>query len=73
MTYRRFEDVPVWQDAARLARQVFDLVDDRSFRMRGDLANDAIRVRMPHAKHGEAERHCAPHVVSCQLWLVVSC
>ena len=44
MTYKRFEELPVWQDAARLARQVFDLVEDRAFQMRGDLASQLSRA-----------------------------
>lgn len=45
MTYKRFEELPVWQDAARLAREVFDLVEERAFeRMRGDLASQLSRA-----------------------------
>ena len=44
MTYKRFEDVPVWQDAARLAREVFELVEDEAFRMRGDMASQLARA-----------------------------
>ena len=28
MTYHRFEDLPVWQEAIRLAERVFDLTED---------------------------------------------
>jgi four helix bundle protein len=32
MTYERFEDVPVWQEAARLYQAVEDLLENKSFR-----------------------------------------
>lgn len=44
MTYTRFEEVPVWRDAAQLARDVFELVEDKSFHMRGDLASQLARA-----------------------------
>lgn len=31
MTYQRFEDVPVWQEAARLYEATEDLLEDNSF------------------------------------------
>ena len=32
MTYERFEDLPVWQEAARLYEKTEDLLEDESFR-----------------------------------------
>src|SRR2546430_16672106 len=31
MTYQRFEDLPVWQEAARLYEQTEDLLENESF------------------------------------------
>ena len=33
MTYQRFEDLPVWREAARLCELTEDLVEDESFRV----------------------------------------
>ncbi len=44
MTYKRFEDLPVWRAAIDLAARVFKLVDNRSFNGRGDLRNQLQRA-----------------------------
>ena len=44
MQYKRFEDVPVWQDAIALAEEVFCLTEDPAFRGRGDIANQMQRA-----------------------------
>ena len=42
-SYRQFEDLPVWQDAIRLAAEVFELTARPSFKFRGDLVNQIRR------------------------------
>ncbi|HQA46322.1 MAG TPA: four helix bundle protein, partial [Phycisphaerae bacterium] len=44
MTYQRFEDLPVWQVAMRLAERVFALTEDRSFAGKGDLRSQLQRA-----------------------------
>jgi four helix bundle protein len=46
MTYKRFEDLPVWQAADSLARRVYDLVDDRVFSNKGDVRNQLQRAAL---------------------------
>ena len=43
MTYERFEDLPVWQAAMRLAERVFALTEDRSFASKGDMRSQVQR------------------------------
>jgi len=44
MKYARFEEVPVWQDAAGLAVGIFQLTADKAFVGKGDIANQAQRA-----------------------------
>ncbi len=44
MTYKRFEDLPVWKAARDVAVRIFVLVDDPAFRGRGDLKNQLERA-----------------------------
>ena len=44
MKYARFEDVPVWQNAADLAVAIFELAEDTAFRNKGDIANQIQRA-----------------------------
>jgi len=44
--YERFEQVPVWQSAIELARQVFHHTSDRAFAGQGDLANQLQRAAL---------------------------
>lgn len=44
MKYQRFEDVPVWQDGAALSADIFLLTEDRSFKDKGDIANQLQRA-----------------------------
>ncbi|MBU1864705.1 MAG: four helix bundle protein [Candidatus Omnitrophica bacterium] len=44
MTYKRFEDLPVWKAGIQLAERVFALVEDRSFNHKGDLRNQLQRA-----------------------------
>jgi four helix bundle protein len=44
MKYKRFEDLPVWQAAMRLAEQVFVLTEDRSFASKGDVRSQIQRA-----------------------------
>jgi four helix bundle protein len=46
VTYKRFEDLPVWQAAMALAERVFRLTDDRRLRIKGDLANQLERAAL---------------------------
>ena len=45
-TYKRFEDLPVWQASAKLAAQLFKWSTHRSFRGKGDLANQIQRATL---------------------------
>ena len=44
MKYSRFEEVPVWQDAADLAAAIFEMTDNRKFDGKGDVANQIQRA-----------------------------
>lgn len=44
MKYKRFEDVPVWQDATDMSVKIFSLTEDKSFRFKGDIANQIQRA-----------------------------
>ena len=46
MKYTNFEDVPVWKDGIELTALVFNLTEDKSFRFRGDLANQLQRAAL---------------------------
>ncbi len=43
-TYKRFEDLPVWQSATDLAVAIFRLTSAEAFRFRGDLVNQLRRA-----------------------------
>ncbi len=44
MKYTRFEDLPVWQAAIALGVQIFAMTEDKSFRFKGDIANQIQRA-----------------------------
>ena len=48
MQYKRFEDLPVWQDAAELARMVYEFMDLETFRryprLRDQLERAALSI-----------------------------
>jgi len=46
MKYERFEDVPVWKNAAELAARLFEWTEQSSFRRKGDLANQMQRAAL---------------------------
>ncbi len=46
MTYKRFEDLPVWQEAMRLAHGVFDLTEHPKFRISFSLRDQIERSVM---------------------------
>ncbi len=46
MKYENFEDVPVWKDGITLTIRVFQITEDRSFRGRGDIANQLQRAAL---------------------------
>ncbi|MBI5395915.1 MAG: four helix bundle protein [Verrucomicrobia bacterium] len=46
MTYSRFEDLPVWQEAVRLAKQVYDLTGRNQKRMSPSLRDQSERAAL---------------------------
>jgi four helix bundle protein len=46
MTYKRFEDLPVWSQAIRLAHRVFDLTENPRFRISFSLRDQIERSVM---------------------------
>jgi four helix bundle protein len=46
MTYKRFEDVPVWQEAMRLAHGVYDLTENPKFKISFSLRDQIERSSM---------------------------
>ena len=46
MTYERFDDVPVWQGAMRLARGVYDLTENPRFKISFSLRDQIKRSSM---------------------------
>jgi four helix bundle protein len=46
MKYNRFEDVPVWQAGIELTTRIFTITEDRSFRYKGDIANQIQRAAL---------------------------
>ena len=45
-SYKRFEEVPVWQAAIELAAKVFELTSHAAFKFRGDLVNQIRRAAL---------------------------
>ena len=45
-SYKRFEEVPVWQKAIELAAKVFELTSHTAFKFRGDLVNQIRRAAL---------------------------
>lgn len=45
-TYKRFEDLPVWQAAIDLGLRVFSLTDDPAFNYQGDLRSQLRRAAL---------------------------
>ena len=46
MTYKRFEDLPVWKEAMRLAHRVFDLTENPRFKISFSLRDQIERSVM---------------------------
>jgi four helix bundle protein len=46
MTYKRFEDLPVWQEAIRLAHRLFDLTENPDFKISYSLRDQIERSVM---------------------------
>ena len=44
MKYQRFEELPVWQAAIRLAREIYDMTEDPAFRGRYSLRDQMERA-----------------------------
>jgi four helix bundle protein len=44
MTYQRFEDLPVWQEAIRLAEKVYGLTEDAAFQKQYSLRDQLERA-----------------------------
>jgi four helix bundle protein len=47
MTYKRFEDLPVWQEAIRLAEKVYLLTGDAAFQKQYSLRDQLERAAVP--------------------------
>lgn len=45
-SYKRFEELPVWQKAIELATRVFELTSHAAFKFRGDLVNQIRRAAL---------------------------
>lgn len=45
-SYKRFEELPVWQKAIELATKVFELTSHTAFKFRGDLVNQIRRAAL---------------------------
>lgn len=46
MTYERFEDLPAWKAAMRLAIDIYALTDDQPFHTKGDLSDQLRRATL---------------------------
>lgn len=46
MKYKRFEELPVWKDAAKMAAEMFRFSAQPVFRGKGDLANQLQRATL---------------------------
>jgi four helix bundle protein len=46
MTYKRFEDLPVWQEAMRLAHRIYDLTENPKFKIGFSLRDQIERSVM---------------------------
>lgn len=44
MTYKRFEDLPVWKEAIRLAEKVYELTEDTAFEKQRSLRDQLERA-----------------------------
>ncbi|HUJ72407.1 MAG TPA: four helix bundle protein [Verrucomicrobiae bacterium] len=51
MKYKRFEDLPVWQGAMKLAEQVFALTESKAFSYKGDLRSQLQRAALSIANN----------------------
>lgn len=46
MTYERFEDLPVWKEAMRLATVIYDMTEDENFRGSASLRDQLERASL---------------------------
>lgn len=46
MTYQRFEDLPVWQEAIRLAEYIYDLTEHTKFKASHSLCDQIERAAL---------------------------
>lgn len=46
MTYKRFEDLPVWQKAMELAEKIYDMTEGESFKTRYSLRDQLERAAL---------------------------
>ena len=46
MKYNRFEEVPVWQAGIDLTAKLFIITEDKTFRYKGDIANQIQRAAL---------------------------
>ncbi len=51
MAGRKFEDLPVWQDALRLAVRAFEISDSGYFKSQGDVRDQLQRASLSISNH----------------------
>lgn len=66
MKYKNFEEVPVWQAGIELTTNVFRMTDDKSFRFKGDIANQIQRAALsvPNNIAEGFERGTTPELIT---------
>ena len=66
MKYRRFEEIPVWQAGIDLTVKIFKVTAHRSFRYKGDIANQIQRAALsvPNNIAEGFERGTTPELIT---------
>jgi len=64
--YGRFEEVPVWQAGTDLTARIFGFTEDKSFRFKGDIANQIQRAALsvPNNIAEGFERGTTPELIT---------
>ncbi len=65
MKYGNFEDIPVWKDGIDLTAAIFEITEDKSFRNKGDIANQLQRagLSVPNNIAEGFERGTTPELI----------
>ncbi len=65
MKYGNFEDIPVWKDGIDLTARIFEITEDKSFRNKGDIANQLQRagLSVPNNIAEGFERGTTPELI----------